>query len=878
MASSSANKSSSEPSLSSESFSDYNTKLQSIALKATKNSASLPSDIGFYKSLDRTLAREVERTSERVLGIANKLVGLAESGNIGQESGGQTKGKKRRRLEDDEDVVDEFRSCIVDVMDTLLEKTDICIDEFLGLLKPVTVNATSKATSNVSKSKKFSATPTPGGRLDPALQHASHLKKPQLAFKRKIDNSNNTIWRSTLQHKYNAKVPLGQYIYQEGEEENPAYQLHPYSYEIKHLQYPSRMFEYLEPIPFKSFEETPFDWVDSLPKFNSMLDQLRKAKEIAIDLEHHNYRTFSGFVCLMQISTREGDWIVDTLALRDELEELNEVFTDPDIVKVLHGAESDIVWLQQDFNLYIVNLFDTFHASKVLDFPRHGLATLLEMYCDFVPDKRYQLADWRIRPLPKEMLHYARSDTHFLLFVYDNLRNALLDRSQSQSRAQSRSHSPSASERPSPIALPVSAESLVKEVLRRSEETALRVYDKEIYDTEMGSGPGGWDTLARKWNKGAFMASASGENSRLNLYRSIHAWRDRIAREEDESTRYILSNHFVFQLAERPPGDMASFLAMFHSVPPVLRRRGKELLDVILDAVKTPASSTSAIPKEDAIHTPAERNDAMEVETTPVAAVSTSVDVFSGLSHGSSSVAQSAAAPTSRSSQLFGKSLETKTKTTSITQKTSQTFAASSSSLFVQGSSSAKLKPEVNRRFEDVISRIHQGLIIAPSIPKPTNVNSKVSAEKQQSSGSAEQPQAEQVEIPFVPVSQRQTKPVETQQDDTIIVVGQTTTARQKKRKRAAGGKTSGREEGGSTPKAQTPTATSGNEDGEAFDFNALPSVLDEGSDHESSTLDGGRKKKQKQKGQANYTYGDFRAPPKAHSQLKAGNQSRTFR
>ena len=75
--------------------------------------------------------------------------------------------------------------------------------------------------------------------------------------------------------------------------------------------------------------------------------------------------------------------MVDLLAVRDEVESLNEVFTDPNIVKVrylnllwvdrlsrfsqvLHGAESDIVWLQQDFNIYIVNLFDTFHASKLL--------------------------------------------------------------------------------------------------------------------------------------------------------------------------------------------------------------------------------------------------------------------------------------------------------------------------------------------------------------------------------------------------------------------------------------------------------------------------------------------------------------------------------
>jgi exosome complex exonuclease RRP6 len=146
------------------------------------------------------------------------------------------------------------------------------------------------------------------------------------------------------------------------------------------------MFGHAEPVLPKSFEDTPFTWVDTVETFGQMLDALRNAREIAVDLEHHDYRTFSGFVCLMQVSTRGQDWIVDTLALRDELEELNEVFTDPNIVKVrnrycscvpmlnlfcqvFHGAESDIVWLQRDFNLYIVNLFDTYHASKLLSEP-----------------------------------------------------------------------------------------------------------------------------------------------------------------------------------------------------------------------------------------------------------------------------------------------------------------------------------------------------------------------------------------------------------------------------------------------------------------------------------------------------------------------------
>jgi hypothetical protein len=56
-------------------------------------------------------------------------------------------------------------------------------------------------------------------------------------------------------------------------------------------------------------------------------------------------------------------------------------------------------------------MFDTFHASKVLEFPRHGLAALLEMYCDFTADKRYQLADWRIRYVSQSARASVSPDT-----------------------------------------------------------------------------------------------------------------------------------------------------------------------------------------------------------------------------------------------------------------------------------------------------------------------------------------------------------------------------------------------------------------------------------------------------------------------------------
>lgn len=88
------------------------------------------------------------------------------------------------------------------------------------------------------------------------------------------------------------------------------------------------------PIRPKPLTETPLIEVSTEDKLNSLLEDLRKYKEIAVDLEHHSYRSFLGITCLMQISTQDTDYLIDTLALRDKLWILNEVFTKPSIVKV----------------------------------------------------------------------------------------------------------------------------------------------------------------------------------------------------------------------------------------------------------------------------------------------------------------------------------------------------------------------------------------------------------------------------------------------------------------------------------------------------------------------------------------------------------------
>ena len=219
---------------------------------------------------------------------------------------------------------------------------DIALDQFSGRTKAPAIAINSPQPKKKAASK---------GRQEPVLQHVPHLPKPQLKFKRKVDNTNGVVWSSTLRHKFNARVPLGYSFDPASTREELNQDLcvlltvsslsiltisrppHPYRYEINNLTYPDHMFQSQPPITFKPFEEAPLTLVSTSAQLVSLIDKLRVCKEIAIDLEYHSYRAYTGFVCLMQISTRDEDWIVDPFELRDELEDLNEVFTNPNIVK-----------------------------------------------------------------------------------------------------------------------------------------------------------------------------------------------------------------------------------------------------------------------------------------------------------------------------------------------------------------------------------------------------------------------------------------------------------------------------------------------------------------------------------------------------------------
>lgn len=506
---------------------------------ATRAAAQVSAeDIPFHRSLDHSIGTGADHQSTRLLSLAQKLLQRAVPASS--------------RIElTDADAIDNNWRAVVDTADTLFERTDTCLDEFTGLVKQATP-------------REDAGSPVPAGR-QPRAKNAyrtTNLPKPQLLFDTKPLNYETEPFKPFLTSKPHASVALDKSLVLRRNEENQPQYLHPYATEISAYEYPFFVYTKSEPTPYTPFETTTATFVDDLDAVYTMLEGLKKEPIVAIDLEHHDSHSYSGIVSLMQISTRDHDWIVDTLKpWRRKLDILNEVFADPSILKVLHGAHMDTIWLQRDLGLYLVGLFDTYHAARALGYPGASLAYLLKRFVNFDAQKQYQTADWRMRPLPEELFDYARSDTHFLLYVFDNMRNELVDRSNFDNHDQNK----------------------VQAVLERSKETALQRYEYYVYDAKSGLGPNGWFNSLRN-------ASMMFSKEQFSVYRKVHEWRDMVARQEDESPQQVMPKQVLMSIAQVLPREVPALLNTSHNVSQYVRSRASELLQVIKAAIVSAAA------------------------------------------------------------------------------------------------------------------------------------------------------------------------------------------------------------------------------------------------------------------------------------------------
>lgn len=490
-------------------------------IEGTRASNNLPSGVNwnFYSSYPK-FKKAVSSRQNHVLKLISALL-------KNQKIPGNIRGKDADR---------QFE-LIEEGNDTILDRVTHNIDTLNGSFKNVGVSVTPKAFVSESTDN------TQAVNKKKILVHGRNIERPQIKFKIKVDNR-PVPFKPLLTSKPNSKIPLDLCL--ETNEDGIMFYKHPYQLELEEFKVPVEHLKVSKAVKPASLEDTKFVEVYTEEQLNLMVLDLKTVNELAVDLEAHSYRTYQGFTCLMQISTRNADYIIDTLHLRDKLHVLNEIFTNPAVVKVFHGADSDIPWLQRDLGLYVVNMFDTYQAAKILNFSRKGLEFLLKHYCNVDADKAFQLYDWRTRPLSTEAIYYARCDTHYLLYVYDMIKKDLMAMSTNQCN-------------------------YIELVFQRSADVCKTRYEVNIL---------GEDSHLSMYKRSKKMFDVQ----QMYALKHIYAWRDKLARELDESPGYILPNHMLLKISEMLPKESFGILACCSPVPPLVRQCLHEIHYIVKNA------------------------------------------------------------------------------------------------------------------------------------------------------------------------------------------------------------------------------------------------------------------------------------------------------
>ena len=129
-----------------------------------------------------------------------------------------------------------------------------------------------------------------------------------------------------------------------------------------------------------------------------LVDELKTHALLAVDTESNSLYAYYEQVCLIQLSTRDQDYIIDPLAI-DNLNPLGALLADPAIEVVFHAAEYDVMTLKRDFKFTFASIFDTMLAARICGWQAVGLGNILADQFGVRAEKRFQRANWAARLL-----------------------------------------------------------------------------------------------------------------------------------------------------------------------------------------------------------------------------------------------------------------------------------------------------------------------------------------------------------------------------------------------------------------------------------------------------------------------------------------------
>ncbi len=154
-------------------------------------------------------------------------------------------------------------------------------------------------------------------------------------------------------------------------------------------------------------------------ELRQICDELRKADILSFDTEFVSEHTYRSELCLVQVATREQQFLIDPLAVRD-MTPFWETLAEEGHETVAHAGREELNFSLTAVGKRPANFFDVQIAAGLvgMDYPA-GYGSLLTKVLGVEPQKGETRTDWRKRPLTPQQIHYALEDVRHLIPLRD---------------------------------------------------------------------------------------------------------------------------------------------------------------------------------------------------------------------------------------------------------------------------------------------------------------------------------------------------------------------------------------------------------------------------------------------------------------------------
>jgi ribonuclease D len=148
---------------------------------------------------------------------------------------------------------------------------------------------------------------------------------------------------------------------------------------------------------------------------------------VCFDTEFIGEKRFITTLCLIQVGTKHGFFLIDPLKVND-LQPLIDMLLDERILKIVHAGDNDYRLFNTHFGIIPKNTFDTQIAAAFAGYKYPvAFSKLVESELKIVVSKGYTVTDWEKRPFQKKQLKYALHDVFYLHDLWHKL-SAKLER------------------------------------------------------------------------------------------------------------------------------------------------------------------------------------------------------------------------------------------------------------------------------------------------------------------------------------------------------------------------------------------------------------------------------------------------------------------